>query len=173
MHQKISEIIYASENPELTVSAHQHGADLKDRENGSCYEYKQSLCKGRGGAVNFNWPVPGAGQPEAERRKLLLESVQAKVKGGGAILHVKNARRKELAKVVLSEEFIMGYFARIKLGKTGNHNMSCHRCVDCGKFHRLEKYERYDEKLTDEGELTDEDWTEIMATNISRCRNKQ
>jgi hypothetical protein len=159
-HQKIYEIVLADRRKDLTVQPQQHGPDLKNAD-GACFETKTSVCTVRSPTCNFNWPVP-KGETEEERRRKLLDNVRAKVKGGGAILTINDGKQRLIKEYTFSESFLLEYFSRIKLGSSGNHNMSCRRCKKCAGFHRLD----WLEKLSKDFELEDNrvlvDWNDAF-----------
>lgn len=145
VHQKIDEIIIADERKDLKVSTHQHGADLKGAK-GECYEVKVSVCTTRARTCNFNWPIPNKGK-DTERRTKLLESITAKTKSGGAILRINDGKAAKIAEYEFSHDYLVGYFQRIKLGESNNHNMGCQRCSSCKGFHRLERMKYVDKQV--------------------------
>lgn len=157
IHQKVDEIVYAADH-NLQVNRDNHGADLHDTE-GNHYELKVSVCKQPMKRCNFNWPVP-KGDSEDERRSRLLASVHNKVKGGYARFIVRNGLGVDLFVYTLSEEFLVGYFARIKLGKCGNHNMGGEYCTHCERFHRLDRFQEASDQLA-KGESIQ--WTTIVS----------
>jgi len=166
-HQKIDEIVFAAEHPELAVSSHQHGADLSNAK-GENFELKVSICKGKAQHCNFNWPIP-TGANESERRKKLLASVKSKVTGAGgkAVFLVKNGIGDEISRFELSAGFLLAYFGRVKIGSCDKHNFGCARCKVCKKFHRMEKIQeasvQYDK---DPNSVT---WNEVFEVTQSQC----
>lgn len=142
------------------MSTHQHGADLFGPK-GECYETKTSMCTTRAPTCNFNWPVP-KGEDETERRAKLLESVAAKTKGGSAVLRVVDGKAVKIVEYEFSHAYLMGYFARIPLGGSGNHNMGCRRCTECKGFHRLERMKYVDDQVRKETEPALVDWAMAM-----------
>lgn len=152
--------MYAADHG-LRVNPHQHGADLLDPA-GNHIELKVSICKGPVKRCNFNWPVP-KGATEGERRAKLLNSIAEKVRGGKAILIVRNGIGAELVKYELSSTFLMQYFARITLGTCGNHNMGCVYCVACKTFHRLDKFQA----ASNAGAMDEQAWARVMGKTVT------
>lgn len=161
MHQKVDEIILADSHKDLVVQACQHGADLKNAK-GQAFECKVSVCTTRAPNCNFNFPVP-KGKDDAERRKKLLASIREKTNGGGAILSIKDGKQRLIKEYNFSEAFLLEYFARIKLGKSGNHNLSCRRCAKCKGFHRLDWLEKLSKDFAVEGNRDFVDWSDAFG----------
>jgi hypothetical protein len=157
INQKVDEIVYAADH-NLQVNRAAHGADLHDAD-GNHYELKVSVCKQPLKRCNFNWPVPKGGN-EADRRARLLASVREKVKGGYARFIVRNGVGADLFTYTLSEEFLVGYFSRIRLGKGGNHNMGGEYCTRCECFHRLIRYHMASMHLAKGKSL---EWTDLVT----------
>lgn len=176
VQQKMNEHIFVTEHPLFTISKHQHGHDLSDAD-GNHYEHKSAtLAAPRGGraaaaSAGFNWPVP-AGATEDLRRAALLKSIREKVEGGGAYLEVKTKRGVRLHLCTLSDTFLVGYFSRVKIGKSNNHRIGCTRCVDCGRFHKLEKLQAWSTEA-DARALTEDEWAQVLAPTRARCRVKK
>lgn len=167
-HQKMDEKIYAHQNG-YSVCTNQHGPDLQDAE-GNFTELKVSRCTGKIKKCNFNWHLPKA-TSEEERRGKILDSVRAKTKGGGAHLLIKDGKDREIAKFVLSHEFLMEYFSRIKIGRCDNHNMGCNMCLSCTKFHRLEAMQRANDVFVLYGKAA-VDWPMVISENTNHKRGK-
>jgi hypothetical protein len=166
-HQKLDEVIFASEN-NLTVNSHQHGADLFTAE-GHPMELKISVAtKSNGYTAQFNWPVPGKGSSAAERRKRLLASIANKTKGGFATLIIKNGLSRELGHYTLCYQFLHEYFTRITIGKSDKHLMVAKQCRKCKKYHRFEKYQAAS-TLVENGSPTQVKWDEVMAKTKEQC----
>jgi len=165
IHQKIGEVIFAAEHPELSVCKHQHGADLKD-DKGGRFEHKVSVVTNVRPRCNFNWPVPKGATPD-ERRKKLLDSVREKTAGGGAILEVKNGLGVAQATYRFSNEFLLDYFSRIEIGTSGNYNMGCVRCSDCSAFHRLQVLVDLQRKPA--ADRTRSDWAAVLGSVPIHC----
>lgn len=163
VQRKIDEIVYAYDH-NLEVSSEQHGHDLHDAD-GNRFELKVSVCKKPTYSCNINFPVPKG----EDRRDKLLASVRDKMEGGGAIFVVRDGKQKELRKFEFTEAFMLGYFTRLELGKAAVHNLGCKQCRDCKKFHRLEKFQLYSDKLEEDGELSDDDWTAVFEKTAIRC----
>lgn len=164
----MDEIVYAAEN-DLEVSPLQHGADLIDKANNH-HELKVSICKAPRHRCNIDWHIPKAETPETRREKLLA-SIKEKVRGGGATLIIRNGKGKQLARYTLSESFLLGYFERVKLGKSDVHNMGCSLCMKCKTFHRLDKLQRASDLLnsSDNNELPGAEW-EAVFTPEKPCK---
>lgn len=164
-HQKIDEIIYADEHKHLKVQEQQHGADLKTAE-GACYELKTSICTARAPKVNFNWPVPADRGDPGQRRAKLLASINAKTKDGGAVLRIVDGKNKLLKEYHFCNAYLLGYFSRLQLGKSTNHNMGCAQCASCKSFHRLDRMMYVDRQIRlageDAGYFTMVDWNNVM-----------
>jgi hypothetical protein len=160
-HQKMDEKIYAHENG-YSVCENQHGPDLKDGK-GNFTELKVSRCTGKIKKCNFNWHLPKA-TSEPERRTKILESIRAKTEGGGAHLLIKDGKDRQIAKFVLSHEFLMEYFSRIKIGRCDNHNMGCSMCASCTKFHRLEALQQANDVFSVYGRMA-VDWSLVISEN--------
>lgn len=147
IHQKVDEIDYASTHG-LTVNPASTGYDLADAK-GNHFELKVSICKSPIKRCNFNWPVPN-GASDTLRRAALLTSVAEKVRGGKAIFLIRNGIGHTLKQYELSERFLLGYFARIKIGKCDNHNMGCEWCHQCNTFHRLDAFQTASDAIADD-----------------------
>jgi hypothetical protein len=167
VHQKAGEVVFKKENAGFEVLAGNHGADLRDNKGGS-WEHKGSIVRGPLYRCNFNFPVP-KGETDAERRKALLDSIQEKTHGGGVVLQVLSARMEVLHEYKFDQEIAKGYFARITLGKCGNHNMGCPRCKDCAGYHRLDALMKLQEKKSNGKRLTEQDWAVTMKPQATNC----
>lgn len=174
IHQKVNEIVYADRN-DLTVNKKQHGADLfqTNVETGqrSHVEHKKSRCPRRGRRCNFNWRLPPARLPKEERRKKLLKSISEKTGGpeGHAVLEIVDGMDRLLHSYKLAGSFLLGYFSRIELGKSDNHNMGCARCSRCRKFHRMEKLQLYNNSFIKNGYLTEQEWNQLLTKTKQSC----
>jgi len=162
-HQKISEVLYVSDHG-FRVNPSQHGADMFDKANNPV-ELKVSVAtQSNKWTCHFNWPVPGKGKSVEQRRKLLLESIDTKTKGGYAILIVRNGRGDELGHYKLEHWLLRGYFERIVIGGSDKHLLSCQQCRKCHKFHRMDKY------VTSQQQGSEKiDWAKVMAATKSQC----
>lgn len=165
-HQKLDEIVFAYEH-DLEVNKHQHGADMFDKQ-GNAVEHKGSVCtKANKYTAHFNWPIP-AGTDETDRRAKLLESITKKSAGGYAVLEIKNGLGVLLQEYRLSFLFLLGYFQRIKIGKSNKHMMASEQCRKCKKFHRLEKYQECSNQLKKDAKAKI-DWDTILEKTKSQC----
>jgi hypothetical protein len=151
-HCKLYEVAFAGAGG-YAVNDALRGHDLTDVATGAHVEYKRSVVTRTRPRCNFNWCVP----PDApDRRARLLASVRAKVggPGGHARLEVVDGTGRLLRAFVLRGDFLLAYFERAPLGRSGNHNMGCARCRRCGRFHRLERMQA----ASDAGLV---DWTAV------------
>jgi hypothetical protein len=175
--KKMDEIIYVYEHmnsvtgKNLHVNDKQHGADILD-DNGNVMELKVAICKTKGKA-NFNWELPSTKSlKEDEKREKLLKSVEEKTKGIGCMLVVKNGVQETLQQYELSHDFMMGYFKRIKFGKSNVHNMGCVKCKTCSHFHRVQKMEMYSNymKTIENKDLSETQWEHVLSKTKSDCK---
>jgi hypothetical protein len=182
VRQKLDEYLFAAQNSSYRVNTNQHGADLIDKDTGSSTELKVSTCIVNPPArhnkhgkfvkpvpkASVMWPMPkydSKGDQKA-RRKKVLESMRAKTDSGGAIIRVVNGMQALLKEYHLSHAFLMGYFKRADLGTSTAYNMGCPLCKHCNSFHRLDRFQKYSDRMDKEkGELTEEEWKEVFTRN--------
>lgn len=172
-HTKLDEIIFASTtSSKLTVSKHPNGPDLLDVDAGEHHELKTSICRTRGGRCNLNWALPPSTLAPDARRERLLATVRRKVsEHGSAIFQITDGLGRELVTYRFSRAFLLGYFSELRITPNARtHNFGCSRCVDCGRFHRLDKLERFAQQFATDKNI---EWKAVFSPTPTRCFAKQ
>ncbi len=133
---KINEIVRGDEE-NMTVSKAPQGHDLADGEK--LYE-KTSRVTRLQKKCNFNWRIPRADTVE-ERRARLLDSVEEKTHGGGAVFTITDSMAKVVRKYRLSSEFLLEYFNHTPLTLSREKytfgSTFCWKCKECPRLKRI------------------------------------
>jgi hypothetical protein len=170
-HTKMDEIIFASSSStKLTVSKHPNGPDLLDAVAGEHHELKTSVCRARGGRCNISWALPPSTLAPAARRERLLATVRRKVSEHGcAVFHITDGLGRELVTYRFSRQFLLAYFSELRISPNArSHNFGCQRCVDCGRFHRLDKIDHFAKQFA-AANTKGVDWKAVFSPTSTRC----